>query len=85
MPLVQRLARNQGHFCVDGAPSPGAAFTAAEENRSPRWQVYFAVEDADAATEKAVSMQAPEDSTFGRLATLPDPAGAMFKIVAEKR
>lgn len=30
-------------------------------------------------------MQAPEDSTFGRLATLPDPAGAMFKIVAEKR
>ncbi|MEO3932009.1 VOC family protein [Micrococcaceae bacterium Sec7.4] len=54
------------------------------------WQVYFAVEDADAATEKAASMgatviQAPEDSPFGRLATLTDPTGAMFKIVAGNR
>ena len=52
------------------------------------WQVYFAVADADAAIEKAVSMGArvvegPEDSPFGRLATLADPTGAMFKIVAE--
>jgi predicted enzyme related to lactoylglutathione lyase len=54
------------------------------------WQVYFAVDDADATTEKAVSMgatvvHAPEDSPFGRLATLTDPTGAMFKIVAETR
>lgn len=52
------------------------------------WQIYFAVEDADATTAQAVSMgatviQEPEDSTFGRLATLTDPTGAMFKIVAE--
>ena len=52
------------------------------------WQVYFAVADADAAIEKAVSMGArvidgPEDSPFGRLATLADPTGAMFKIIAE--
>lgn len=52
------------------------------------WQVYFAVEDADAAAEKAVSLGAtvtdgPADTPFGRLATLADPTGAMFKIIAE--
>jgi predicted enzyme related to lactoylglutathione lyase len=51
------------------------------------WQVYFAVEDTDAAIEKAVAMGAhvvdsPDDSPFGRLATLADPTGAVFKIVA---
>ncbi|MDR7083741.1 putative enzyme related to lactoylglutathione lyase [Arthrobacter ginsengisoli] len=50
------------------------------------WQVYFAVNDADASVEKAVSLGAkvidgPEDSPFGRLATLTDPTGAMFKII----
>ena len=52
------------------------------------WQVYFAVEDADASIEKAVSLGArvvdgPDDTPFGRLATLADPTGAMFKIVAD--
>jgi predicted enzyme related to lactoylglutathione lyase len=51
------------------------------------WQVYFNVEDADASIEKAVSLGAtvidgPEDSPFGRLASLADPTGAMFKIIA---
>ena len=51
------------------------------------WQVYFAVADTDAAVEKAVAMGArvidtPEDSPFGRLATLSDPTGATFKIIA---
>ena len=51
------------------------------------WQVYFAVEDTDAAIEKAVAMGAqvidgPDDSPFGRLATLSDPTGARFKIVS---
>lgn len=52
------------------------------------WQVYFAVEDADASIAKAQSMGArivdgPDDTPFGRLATLADPTGAMFKIVAD--
>lgn len=52
------------------------------------WQVYFAVEDADASVEKALSMGArvidgPDDTPFGRLATLTDPTGAMFKIIAD--
>lgn len=51
------------------------------------WHVYFAVADTDAAIEKAVAMGAdvvdgPDDTPFGRLATLTDPTGAMFKIVA---
>lgn len=42
------------------------------------WQIYFAVEDADATIEKAVSLGAavidgPDDSPFGRFATLADP------------
>ncbi|MBT2520748.1 VOC family protein [Arthrobacter sp. ISL-28] len=53
-----------------------------------KWEVYFAVEDADAAIDKAVSMGAslvdgPDDTPFGRLATLTDPTGAMFKIIAD--
>jgi predicted enzyme related to lactoylglutathione lyase len=52
------------------------------------WQVYFAVEDTDATVAQAVSLGAtvvhsPEDTPFGRLATLSDPTGAMFKIVAD--
>ncbi len=52
------------------------------------WQVYFAVADADASVEKAVSMGArvidgPDDTPFGRIATLADPTGAMFKIIAD--
>ncbi|MDR7160888.1 VOC family protein [Arthrobacter sp. BE255] len=54
------------------------------------WQIYFSVEDADASIGKAVSLGAtlvdgPDDSSFGRLATLADPTGAMFKIVADNR
>jgi predicted enzyme related to lactoylglutathione lyase len=49
------------------------------------WQVYFGVENTDAAVEKALSLgaqlvQPAEDTPFGRLATLADPTGAMFKI-----
>lgn len=44
--------------------------------------------DANATIEKAVSLGAavidgPDDSPFGRFATLADPTGAMFKIVAD--
>lgn len=28
-------------------------------------------------------LDGPEDSPFGRLATLADPTGAMFKIIAD--
>ena len=46
------------------------------------------MEDADASIEKAVGLGAqvvdgPDDTPFGRLATLADPTGALFKIVAD--
>ncbi len=51
------------------------------------WQVYFGVEDADAALDKIVELgcaviRPAEDSPFGRLAGAADPTGASFKIVA---
>jgi predicted enzyme related to lactoylglutathione lyase len=50
------------------------------------WHTYFAVESTDASVEKAVAMGATvidpaEDTPYGRLATLTDPTGAMFKLM----
>lgn len=50
------------------------------------WQVYFQVDDADAAVATALSLgatvvQPAQDTPFGRLAGLTDPTGAMFKIM----
>jgi predicted enzyme related to lactoylglutathione lyase len=52
------------------------------------WQVYFAVKDTDATISNAVPLGAqvidgPDDTPFGRIATLTDPTGATFKIVAD--
>jgi uncharacterized protein len=51
------------------------------------WQVYFAVEDTDAAVERTVAMggsvlDGPADSDFGRVAQLADPMGGMFKVIS---
>jgi len=45
--------------------------------------------DADAAVARVESLggsvvRAPEDTPYGRLATVADPAGAQFKLVAPK-
>jgi uncharacterized protein len=50
------------------------------------WIVYFAVEDADAATEKAKEAGAevraePFDTEAGRFAILTDPHGAAFAVI----
>ncbi|MFD5278634.1 VOC family protein [Pseudarthrobacter sp. NPDC058362] len=50
------------------------------------WQVYFNVENTDDSIERAVALGAtvldgPEDSPFGRVASLADPTGATFKII----
>ena len=49
------------------------------------WAVYFEVADTDAACTKIVDLggtvlDAPQDTPFGRNATVADPTGAMFKI-----
>jgi uncharacterized protein len=50
------------------------------------WEVYFEVEDADAALAKAVELGAAvvdeaKDTPYGRLATLTDPTGTRFRLV----
>jgi predicted enzyme related to lactoylglutathione lyase len=51
------------------------------------WSIYFAVADADATIAKAIDLGGsvivpPMDTPYGRLATLADPTGAVFKITA---
>lgn len=50
------------------------------------WSIYFGVDDADATVAKAESLggtvvRPPEDTPYGRLATLADPSGATFRII----
>lgn len=54
---------------------------------APHWMVYFAVEDADVAAERARRsggqvQQPPFDSPHGRIAVLADPGGALFGVLA---
>jgi uncharacterized protein len=49
------------------------------------WSVYWEVGDIDAAAGKIEALggsvtSAPEDTPYGRLATVKDPAGAEFKL-----
>jgi uncharacterized protein len=58
-------------FLAEGAPS--------------QWFVYFAVEDADKTIAQAEDLGASvvvpaEDTPYGRLATLADPTGAVFRL-----
>jgi predicted enzyme related to lactoylglutathione lyase len=53
----------------------------------PHWGVYFAVEDTDEAVERAQGIGAkvlapPMDVPKGSFASLADPQGAAFSIVA---
>jgi uncharacterized protein len=51
------------------------------------WSVYLGAEDADAAVARAVELGGTvlvpaEDTPYGRIATVADPSGAPFKVVA---
>jgi predicted enzyme related to lactoylglutathione lyase len=56
------------------------------EGAPAQWSVYFEVEDADATAALAQELggtlvHAPEDTPYGRLATLLDPTGTQFKLI----
>lgn len=56
------------------------------EGIPPHWMGYFAVDNTDAAIERAVAaggkLQVPAfDMAYGRMAVLSDPAGANFSIM----
>ncbi|WP_127784395.1 VOC family protein [Rhodococcus sp. X156] len=49
------------------------------------WSIYFTTEDTDASVAQgrelgATVIRPPEDTPFGRLATLADPTGIVFKL-----
>lgn len=51
------------------------------------WSVYFGSDDTDATIAEAVELggavvMPAEDTPYGRLATMADPTGAVFKLVA---
>ena len=53
---------------------------------SPHWICYFAVANVDETAAKIAALGGKQfgsvdDSPFGRLAAVADPAGAMFKII----
>ena len=50
------------------------------------WNFYIEVADTDAAVARAVELggtevEAPEDTPYGRLATIADPSGVPFKVM----
>jgi uncharacterized protein len=54
------------------------------------WLVYFAVDDADAAVERVTAnggqvRMGPQDSPYGRMATVADPQGAVFCLIDMER
>jgi uncharacterized protein len=56
------------------------------EDVPPRWVVYFAVADCDAAAARAAELGGqvtvpPADAPPGRLAVITDPQGAVFTII----
>ncbi len=57
------------------------------EGARDQWSIYWYVDDADAAAANAKALggsvvMEPQDTPFGRLATLRDPSGAYFKLRA---
>lgn len=54
------------------------------------WQVYFQVDDTELAITQALGLGAsvidpPQDSPFGRVASLSDPTGSSFKTIEPPR
>jgi len=55
------------------------------EGAPAHWSVYFAVADADVAVARAAELggavvMAAQDTPYGRVATVADPGGAVFKL-----
>ena len=55
------------------------------ETEPSKWWIYFQVDDIDAALVRLASLggsvvTGAEDSPYGRIATVADPAGAKFKL-----
>jgi len=63
----------------------GDASSMLAAGEAPYWSTYWHVDDVDKAAATATSLggtvdEAPQDTPYGRLATLRDPSGARFKL-----
>ena len=71
-----------------GEPLAGIHDAAGLPDAAPTgWSVYFGNDDTDASLETVVKLggrvlRPAEDTPYGRMATVTDPAGATFKLVA---
>jgi uncharacterized protein len=73
-------------YTTHGAGEDMLAGIMATADETGHWGVYFEVEDADATTALAQELggtvvHGPEDTPYGRLATLLDPTGTRFKLL----
>jgi predicted enzyme related to lactoylglutathione lyase len=76
-------------FTVDGRAVAGA-YPMTDEvpaDIPPHWMTYFGVTDVDEAVARVVELGGiavgdPTDSPFGRFATVGDPLGAPFRVLA---
>lgn len=85
--MVSDTFRYTRHTSVDGPEVALVDATLEESVAGGAWHVYFRVEDVDAALARVTEaggtvVTAAEDTPFGRLATVTDPAGAIFRLVA---
>ncbi len=73
-------------FLLDGRPAAACFTIRPEEQVPPYWGLYIATENADQTAARAVELgatlvHAPFDvSTFGRMAVIKDPTGAIFSV-----
>jgi uncharacterized protein len=72
---------------LDIAGTPAIGTMAAFAAPVSFWMAYFEVTNADAACGAASAgggsvLHGPEDTPFGRLATIADPEGAVFSVIA---
>jgi predicted enzyme related to lactoylglutathione lyase len=70
-----------------GADAVAGISARADEEAPNEWQIYFAVDDTEAVTAHARSLGArvilePTDTPIGPMATMADPQGAVFNVIA---
>lgn len=66
---------------------PGGAVAPVDEGMAPHWNVYFQVDDADAAVAAVTRLggsvvRDPSDTEFGRMAAVTDAQGSAFMVMS---
>ncbi|MCZ7416088.1 VOC family protein [Streptomyces sp. WMMC897] len=80
---IDYLTLHLGGRAIGGIRGVGGSLP---RDRGPHWTTYFAVADADEATQRVTELgghivREPRDSPYGRLAHVADPEGARFAVV----